>query len=73
MEKEALDSEELKNVMSYFIGKKEADISLLPTVIIPMVSTSKGKQHRVRTLLDSGSMTNWIPKGLLEMLKLVYY
>ena len=69
LEKEALNSEELKNVMSYFIGKKEADISLLPTVIIPMVSTSKGKQYRVRTLLDSGSMTNWISKGVLEMLK----
>ena len=69
LEKEALSSEELKKVMSYFIGKKEADISLLPTVIIPMVSTSKDKQYRVRTLLDSGSMTNWISKGLLKMLK----
>ena len=37
LEKEALNSEELKRVMSYFIGNKEADVSLLPTVIIPMI------------------------------------
>ena len=68
-EKEALNSEELKRVMSYFIGNKEADISLLPTVIIPMISTVKDKQYRIRTLLDSGSMTNWISKEVLKMLK----
>ena len=69
LEKEALNNEEIKNVMRYFIGKKEADISLLPTVIIPMVSSIKGKQYRIRSLLDSGSMTNWIAKDLLKMLK----
>ena len=69
LEKEALNNNDIKNVMSYFIGKKEADISLLPTVIIPMVSSVKGKQYRIRSLLDSGSMTNWIARDLLKMLK----
>ena len=69
LQNEAVNNEEIKNVMSYFIGKKEADISLLPTVIIPLVSSIKGKQYRVRSLLDSGSMTNWITKGLLKMLR----
>ena len=66
--KEAVDNEELKKMMSYFIGQKEADISLLPTVVIPMI-TVNGKQYRIRTLLDSGSMTNWITKGVLKMIK----
>ena len=67
--KEALDNEELKKVMSYFIGQKEADISLLPTVVIPMILAIQDKQYRIRTLLDSGSMTNWITKGVLKKLK----
>ena len=66
--KEAVDNEELKKMMSYFIGQKEADISLLPTVVIPMI-TVNDKQYRIRTLLDSGSMTNWITKGVLKMIK----
>ena len=54
--------------MSYFIGQKEAEISLSPTIIIPL-STAQSKPYRVRTLLDSGSMTNWIAKELLKTLK----
>ena len=54
--------------MSYFIGQKEAEISLSPTIIIPL-STAQNKPYRVRTLLDSGSMTNWIAKELLKTLK----
>ena len=67
--KKALDNDELKKVMSYFIGQKEADISLLPTVVIPMISVIQDRQYRIRTLLDSGSMTNWITRGVLKKLK----
>ena len=69
LRKEALDNEELQKVMSYFIGQKEVDISLLPTVVIPMISAIQDKQYRIRTLLDSGSMTNWITRGVLKKLK----
>ena len=64
-----IDNDELKKVMSYFIGQKEADISLLPTVVIPMISAIQDRQYRIRTLLDSGSMTNWITRGVLKKLK----
>ena len=63
----ATDSTDFKRVMSYFIGQKDAEISLSPTIVIPLL-TSQKKPYKVRTLLDSGSMTNWIAKELLDML-----
>ena len=50
--------------MSFFIGQKDAEISLSPTLVIPL-SSEDYKTYKVRTLLDSGSMTNWIAKELL--------
>ena len=39
-----------------------------PTIVIPLRTTSN-RMFRVRTLLDSGSMTNWITKALLNYVK----
>ena len=64
----ATDSTDFKRVMSYFIGQKDAEISLSPTIVIPLL-TSQKKPYKVRTLLDSGSMTNWIAKELLDKLE----
>ena len=36
-----IDSEELKCVMSYFIGQKEAEISLSPTIVLPLFTSQQ--------------------------------
>ena len=55
----------MEKVISHFISQKEADISLLPTISVPLVSYEE-ETYKVRTLLDSGSMTNWIARGVLN-------
>ena len=40
-------------------------MSISPTIIIPL-HTGTGNTFKVRTLLDSGSGTNWIAKSLLK-------
>ena len=45
----------------------KAEVSLSPTIIIPLLTGEKTKKtFRVRTLLDSGSGTNWIVLSLLK-------
>ena len=57
----------LGKVVSHFISQKEADVSLMPTIAVPLLR-SEEEEYKVRTLLDSGSMTNWIAKEVLENL-----
>ena len=47
---------------------KEAEVSISPTIIIPVVANN-GRYFRVRTLLDSGSGTNWISRKVLKRVK----
>ena len=54
-------------VLSCFIGNKDAEVSLTPTIVVPLQNKTDG-QYKVRTLLDSGSMTNWLASELLEVL-----
>ena len=58
---------EFGKVLSCFIGHKEAEVSLTPTIVMPLLNKDK-RQYKVRTLLDSGSMTNWIAKELLNVI-----
>ena len=58
---------ELGKILSCFAGLREAEISLTPTVVMPLQNSTKGK-YKVRTLLDSGSMTNWVAQELLDVL-----
>ena len=60
--------EQFQKVLTYFIDTEETKLSLLPTVPIPLICKYplKHKKYNVRTLLDSGSSTNWIAKELLE-------
>ena len=43
-------------------------IALTPTIILPLVS-SNDEGYTVRTLLDSGSESNWIAKEVLKYIK----
>ncbi len=47
---------------------KEAEMSISPTLIVPLL-TDDGRYFRVKTLLDSGSGTNWITRKVLEQVK----
>ena len=47
---------------------KDAEVSICPTIIIPVID-NYGRYFRVRTLLDSGSGTNWITKDVLNKIK----
>ena len=47
---------------------KEAESSISPTMIIPLMANN-GLYFRVRTLLDSGSGTNWISRKVLDRVK----
>ena len=42
-------------------------MSITPTVVIPLLKPDSGG-YKGRTLLDSGSMTNWIAKGVLDQI-----
>ena len=64
----SINNDDFKCVMNYFIGQKDAEISLSPTIVM-LLSTSSSKPYKVRTLLDSGSMTNWIAKELLSKIR----
>ena len=44
---------------------KKADLSLSPSIIIPLL-TNENYKYRVRTLMDPGSGTNWIVKDILK-------
>ena len=43
-------------------------MSLTPTIIVPLKKPKDKGKYRVRTLLDSGSMTNWITKKVLNQI-----
>ena len=43
-------------------------IAFTPTIILPLVS-SKEESYTVRTLLDSGSESNWIAKEVLKYIR----
>ena len=60
-------NEGFKKVISYFVGQEEVELSLSPTVVMPLL-TIQDKPYKVRVLMDSGSMTNWIVKDLLDKL-----
>ena len=47
---------------------KEAETSICPTIIIPVLANN-GRYFRIRTLLDSGSGTNWISRDVLKKVK----
>ena len=47
---------------------KEAEVSICPTIIIPVLGNN-GRYFRVRTLLDSGSGTNWLSRKVLNRVK----
>ena len=47
---------------------KEAEKSISPTLIIPLLANN-GKYFKVKTLLDSGSGTNWIVRKVLNQVK----
>ena len=60
-------NEGFKKVISYFVGQEEVELSLSPTVVMPLL-TAQDKPYNVRVLMDSGSMTNWLAKDLLDKL-----
>lgn len=47
---------------------KEAEMSISPVLVVPVV-TDDGQYYKVKTLLDSGSTTNWITKKVLDKVK----
>ena len=47
---------------------KDAEVSICPTIIIPVIANNS-RYFKVRTLLDSGSGTNWITKNVLDRIK----
>ena len=48
-----------------YINSNKDVMSISPTLIVPL-TTNGDRSFRVRTLLDSGSGTNWIVKNLLQ-------
>ena len=46
--------------------QKSSFISLTPVVIVPLVSNREGELYNVRTLLDSGSESNWVARDVLK-------
>ena len=52
------------NVNNYINSGKDV-MSMSPTLIIPL-QTAQQNKFKVRTLLDSGSGTNWIVKNILQ-------
>ena len=43
-------------------------MSVIPSVVIPLVDTSSGV-YNVRTMMDSGSESNWIAEKVLPFIK----
>ena len=49
-------------------GEDAVDLSFSPTLIVPL-KVDESNVYKTRTLLDSGSGTNWICKKLLPFIK----
>ena len=47
---------------------RDAETSISPTLIVPVLANN-GRYFRIRTLLDSGSGTNWISRKVLSQIK----
>ena len=59
----------MKVVQNLVSTSTNAEISLSPTIIMPLLTDDPNKKiFRVRTLMDSGSGTNWITVSLLKYL-----
>ena len=58
----------VNKVLSLSNKAKQADISLSPTIILPLL-TNDNNVYKVRTLMDPGSGTNWIAKDLLNKIE----
>ena len=58
----------VKPVNSLLNNSSDAEMSLSPSIIIPL-RTNDDEPFKVRTLLDPGSGTNWIVISLLKFLK----
>ena len=52
-------------VLNFCNKAKQADMSLSPTIILPILK-SNDCIYKVRTLMDPGSGTNWISKDILK-------
>ena len=64
-----LVSSNMKIVQNLVSTSTSAEISLSPTIIMPLITDDPNKKiYRVRTLMDSGSGTNWITLSLLKYL-----
>ena len=49
--------------------QRNSFISLTPVVIVPLIGNNDKENYKVRTLLDSGSESNWISKEILKHIK----
>ena len=43
-------------------------VSLAPSMIVPLID-KENNEYYVRTMLDSGSESNWISEGILQFIK----
>ena len=59
------NTQQVKSVQSFINSTRTAEMSISPTIIVPLTRANQG-HFRVRTLLDPGSGTNWIVGSLLE-------
>ena len=66
MQDNILNEKHRNNVQNGLIGSQKENMT--PTLIVP-IKTDKGKNFKVRTMLDSGSSANWIAKDLLQHIK----
>ena len=53
-------------MQSGLIGVQQEHMT--PTIIVP-IKTDKGKNFRIRAMLDSGSSANWITRDVLKHIK----
>ena len=59
------DSTQQQTGVNNYINSGKEVLSISPTLIIPL-NTNGDRPFKVRTLLDSGSGTNWIVKNILQ-------
>ena len=59
---------ETTQVSNAVSNAKEGILSITPTIIVPLIASSGLSPFRVRTLLDSGSNTNWILSSILSQI-----
>ena len=50
------------------VSGDQVEISLTPSVVIPIVGRDNNV-YKVRTMLDSGSESNWVSKDILPFIK----